>query len=437
MSGVKGYERKLKESKKPGGRRLHRTSAESRGTRIRKKLLDKNEWFKKRSKSNSEEKSNKKPPPRTKQPKQRLQSNFSTVCKPVKTRSVIFVEQTKDGRLAKDIREVLLRLEGMLGFKFKVVERAGAALKRILPNTNPWAGAHCSRIECLTCNQGVEEFPNCTKRSLVYENICLKCNPEASNKGELKNLNNNIPSVYVGETSRSVQERAMEHQEALKNKSNDSHMYKHWLLHHPGEEQPRFIMKVVQFHRTALSRQVGEAVRIAKRGRDTPLLNSRGEYNRCSITRLSLEQVTSDMKGEPEQGWKEGEEDLDKDWTAGLLQGRDQRDRLDRQGLGRAEKSCGSKREGSAELPLQRRKKRKYALGKEDWGVTGGEGGADKSSFLYSGLEGVRGIESGGTIGKSMNIETALRNAAENQLKKTMFLGELAEHSACDDTTEG
>ena len=174
-----------------------------------------------------------------------------------------------------------MRLEGILGFRIKVVEKAGAPLKRIFPNTNPWAGAHCSREDCVTCNQGAEELPNCTKRNLVYENICLECNPEASKKGELKTPNGNIPSIYVGETSRSVQERAKEHQEALKSNSNDSHMYKHWLLHHPGEEEPKFIMKIVQFHRTALSRQVREAVRIAKRGRDTPLLNSRGEYNRC------------------------------------------------------------------------------------------------------------------------------------------------------------
>ena len=30
--------------------------------------------------------------------------------------------------------------------------------------------------------------------------------------------------------------------------------------------EPEFIMKVVGFHRTALSRQVGEAVRIMRRG---------------------------------------------------------------------------------------------------------------------------------------------------------------------------
>ena len=40
------------------------------------------------------------------------------------------------------------------------------------------------------------------------------------------------------------------------------------------------------YYRTALSRQVGEAVRIRRRGE--AILNSRSEFNRCLITRLSL-----------------------------------------------------------------------------------------------------------------------------------------------------
>ena len=52
--------------------------------------------------------------------------------------------------------------------------------------------------------------------------------------------------------------------------------------------EPQFGMKAVQFHRSALSRQVvGEAVRIHRRGL---ALNSKIEYNGCSISRLSLEQ---------------------------------------------------------------------------------------------------------------------------------------------------
>ena len=107
----------------------------------------------------------------------------------MKIRTVLFIEQTKDGKLAKLVREVVTRLESMMGFRIKVVERAGTCLKNILPNTNPWAGEHCSRAECVTCNQESEERPDCFKRNLVYENICTLCNPEALKSVELKAIN--------------------------------------------------------------------------------------------------------------------------------------------------------------------------------------------------------------------------------------------------------
>ena len=54
-------------------------------------------------------------------------------------------------------------------------------------------------------------------------------------------------------------------------------------------------MKVFKFHRTALSRQIGEAIRIQRRG---VVLNSRSEYNRCKISRISLEQVIKEQENE-------------------------------------------------------------------------------------------------------------------------------------------
>ena len=114
------------------------------------------------------------------------------------------------------MREVLQRLEGVVRFKVKVAERTGSKMKDVLSNTNPWAGAHCGRVDCITCNQLNEEMPECTKRSLVYENICLQCNPDAAKKGPLLKHNMDIPSVYVGETARSVKERALEHWAAFR-----------------------------------------------------------------------------------------------------------------------------------------------------------------------------------------------------------------------------
>ena len=67
--------------------------------------------------------------------------------------------------------------------------------------------------------------------------------------GELKEPNMEVPSIYVGETARSVKERAKEHWEDFKSKKSDSHIMKHWALHQNLVGEPNFIMKVVQYHR--------------------------------------------------------------------------------------------------------------------------------------------------------------------------------------------
>ena len=60
----------------------------------------------------------------------------------------------------------------------------------------------------MTCNQEGVERPPCTLSSVVYESMCKKCNPK---KGDLETQESEEPSLYVGETSRSIQERAQEH----------------------------------------------------------------------------------------------------------------------------------------------------------------------------------------------------------------------------------
>ena len=45
INGIKGYERRVQESRMEGGRRLHRTAGESSAGRMRKKLLGNSEWI--------------------------------------------------------------------------------------------------------------------------------------------------------------------------------------------------------------------------------------------------------------------------------------------------------------------------------------------------------------------------------------------------------
>ena len=70
-----------------------------------------------------------------------------------------------------------------MGLYIKVVERTGRRLSSLFPLTNLWGGVSCGREdECTTCNQGAED---CTKQSLIYENVCARCVPEAKSKKPL------------------------------------------------------------------------------------------------------------------------------------------------------------------------------------------------------------------------------------------------------------
>ena len=209
--------------------------------------------------------------------------------KDLKTRAVLFLEQTPMGELAKRVREQLVRMEDILGYRIKVVERTGRSLVSCLSQAKVGQGMVCGREACVTCNQGGEDLPDCTRASVVYESVCTQCNPSAGSKEELSYDGVTTPSLYVGESSRSIQERAVEHWSAARKQDGTSHMFKHQSLVHGGEE-PEFMFRVVSYHRTALSRQIKEAVRIRRRGGASSILNSKAEFNRCYIPRLVVEQ---------------------------------------------------------------------------------------------------------------------------------------------------
>ena len=67
-----------------------------------------------------------------------------------------------------------------------------------------------------------------------------------------------------------LQEKALEHWGAARRGDKKSHMFKHQCNEHAGEP-PNFLFKVVSKHRTALGRQVKEAVRIRRRDKHPQL----------------------------------------------------------------------------------------------------------------------------------------------------------------------
>ena len=366
LSGVRGYEAKILRRRNEGSP-LYRTAQESGWSRMQKKTVGKSTWFKggKRTCAGLTGKG-------MKNGQNGKMKRGTGPLENIETRSVMFVEHTRDGELAKRLREQLGRMENVMGFRIKVVERTGTKIKDMFSLTNVWGGSQCGREDCTTCTQGGEEIPDCTRRSVLYESICTKCNSGARDAGPLKVPNSDVPSIYVGESSRSIYERAGEHWRAYQKKNTDSHIWKHHLLHHNGEGEPEMIFKVVGTFRTALARQIMEAVRI--RGRGKSVLNSKGEYDRCKIHRLTIGSDALENIG------TEYHQD---DWNSGnnarvgeeaLLERRKHMD-IKTRGRNVLKPSMGGgKKRGMDEIegPGRKSKKRKYVLLGGNWGQRGG-----------------------------------------------------------------
>ena len=95
------------------------------------------------------------------------------------------------------MKELTKRLVPSIGFGVKVVERNGSALRSLFPLNNLWEGAPCGREECTPCTQGTEEPPRYNKASMVYENVCRKCNEGAGGKRELKEVVEGSMGAYT------------------------------------------------------------------------------------------------------------------------------------------------------------------------------------------------------------------------------------------------
>ena len=67
-------------------------------------------------------------------------------------------------------------------------------------------------------------------------------------------------------TGRNVQERSCERLSAFRSINQTSVILKHQEQCHEGSKEPKFVFKVVGAHKTALSRQIGEAIRIRNGG---------------------------------------------------------------------------------------------------------------------------------------------------------------------------
>ena len=184
----------------------------------------------------------------------------------------IFVPATPGGELMKTMKKVADR-EAKEGIHFKVVEMGGRTLKSELQKSNPIATPGCDEANCLGCTTGRGKGGQCRRNNVNYQITCQLC-PDDSK------------AVYIGETSRNLYTRAMEHKSNTKEES--SFMKKHMSEKHQGKEE-NFSAKVTHQNKDCLTRLVREGVLIRRCGQ--PLMNSKTEWYQPSIYRIQKEIV--------------------------------------------------------------------------------------------------------------------------------------------------
>ena len=155
----------------------------------------------------------------------------------------------------------------------------------------------------------------------MYETWCMSCeekdreewekNREEEGKTEVGRREELPLYKYVGESSRSLYERGLEHLRDLEELKADSHMLKHYFAKHAEEnvEDMKFGARIIKQASSAFNRQISESVSIQMNAKNHHILNSKSEYNRCALPRLTAKIGEVSIKSLEQEKRREKEEE--------------------------------------------------------------------------------------------------------------------------------
>ena len=138
---------------------MHRLASEGYKSRRRKKLLGKSNWFKQKNQkkytfSSKPEAMRKKSKPKSEE---------------LETVTVMFVSQTPNGELAKNLQKAENEIAKFTGERVRICERGGKTIRGILHKSNPW------HMEWWTLRK--KELPSLHKwrweTRLFHQELCL------------------------------------------------------------------------------------------------------------------------------------------------------------------------------------------------------------------------------------------------------------------------
>ena len=185
---------------------------------------------------------------------------------------VLMVPRTNEGALCKLLRDTEAGVRKTCTTALKILEEPGTQLKKLL-SSDPWRST-CPRSNCQPC-RNPDNKSTCNQRGVVYLSTCKLCKAEGKT------------TSYIGETSRSLFERTLDHLRDARKQDDESHIHYHLKDAHPdANSQELFEFKVVSSHKTSFSRQLGEAIAIMTY-KGGSLLNRKEMFNRCKSPQFS------------------------------------------------------------------------------------------------------------------------------------------------------
>ena len=208
-------------------------------------------------------------------------------CKPLqysvkgmKYSTIMQVPSSKNGRLIRMLAKAEPRLAKLSKYQVKYVERSGRKLSKFFPTETQ--SVKCFRPDCHVCATRTAKGPSlCNVKGVVYTGTCKLCDLSHKQAPGSKHA-----GLYVGQTARTLKERAEEHVKSYRRYESKSFMFKHWVTTHPEiSDPPEFMFSVIKKHKDPLTRLVHEAVKIL----DCASMNSKSEWNGFKIARLCVD----------------------------------------------------------------------------------------------------------------------------------------------------
>ena len=167
----------------------------------------------------------------------------------MKYNATLRVENTPGGKLARMIREKMMKDEQVRKMKIMVIEKNGPQLAKMVNFVDPYKPDFCSREKCFPCATANKPTRGtCWTQGALYQIQCLACEAKG------------VRGVYWGESGHSSHFRGRQHWDKFLKGKQDSVLLQHNAAYHPGKPRDirQFQMETVATYPRPIVRQSRE-----------------------------------------------------------------------------------------------------------------------------------------------------------------------------------